>query len=98
MYKRQLFDLEDYSAQNYICQLVDSIHLYGAKATGYLMSDPGWMYEDGKVPPLADGSMPMPPLPGMGDRDVYKRQPVHSLGGVNIVRRNVKPGVRRWWK
>lgn len=63
-----LFDLSDYSAQNYICQLVDSIHLYGAKANGYLMADPGWMYADGKVPPLPDGSMPLPPLPGMGDR------------------------------
>jgi 2,4-dienoyl-CoA reductase-like NADH-dependent reductase (Old Yellow Enzyme family)/thioredoxin reductase len=61
-----LFELNDPSAQNYICQLVDAIHLYGAKATGYLMQDPGWMYEDGKVPPLPDGSLPPFLTPGTG--------------------------------
>ena len=45
--------MNDYSAQNYICQLLDAIHFYGAKATGYLMADPGWMYPDGKMPPMA---------------------------------------------
>ena len=57
-----LFDLSDYTCQNYMCQLVDAIHFYGSKATAYLMSDPGWMYPDGKVPPMPDG-MPLPPMP-----------------------------------
>ena len=63
-----LFDLSDYTAQNYMCQLLDAIHFYGSKATAYLMSDPGWMYPDGKVPPMPDG-MPLPPMPGMGPRE-----------------------------
>ena len=29
-----LFDLQDYTAQNYFCQLLDAIHFYGAKANG----------------------------------------------------------------
>ena len=64
-----LFDLNDYSAQNYICQLLDAIHFYGAKATGYLMADPGWMYPDGKMPPMPDGGMALPPMPGMGTKE-----------------------------
>ena len=64
-----LFDLNDYSAQNYICQLLDAIHFYGAKATGYLMADPGWMYPDGKMPPMPDGGMALPPMPGMGPKE-----------------------------
>lgn len=63
-----LFDISDYSCQNYMCQLLDAIHFYGARATGYLMADPGWMYPDGKVPPMPEG-MPMPPMPGMGPRE-----------------------------
>ncbi|MBP1736469.1 MAG: FAD-dependent oxidoreductase [Oscillospiraceae bacterium] len=55
-----LFDIEDYTCQNYLCQLVDSVHFYGAKITGYLMSSPGWFFPDGKPPK----DMPMPPLPG----------------------------------
>ena len=45
-----LFDLNDASCQNYLCQLLDGIHFYGAKATGYLMADPGWMFA-AKCPP-----------------------------------------------
>lgn len=64
-----LFDLQNYSAQNYFCQLLDSIHFYGAKANGYLMADPGWFYADGKQPAGPDGMPPMPPMPGMGGRE-----------------------------
>lgn len=56
-----LFDLGDASCQNYLCQLLDAIHFFGARATGYLMADPGWMYPDGKAPAGA-----MPPMPPMG--------------------------------
>ena len=60
-----LFNLEDYTCQNYMCQLLDAIHLYGSKATAYLMADPGWMYRDGKVPPPEPGEAPkLPPMPG----------------------------------
>ena len=57
-----LFDLQDGTAQNYFCQLLDAIHFYGAKATGYLMADPNWFFPDGKRPE----GMPMPPMPPMG--------------------------------
>lgn len=53
-----LFDLQDYTAQNYFCQLLDAIHFYGAKANGYLMADPGWFYPDGKQPVGPDGMAP----------------------------------------
>ena len=59
-----LFDINDATCQNYMCQLLDAIHFYGAKATGYLMADPGWMYPDGKVPAGPDGMPPMPPFGG----------------------------------
>jgi 2,4-dienoyl-CoA reductase-like NADH-dependent reductase (Old Yellow Enzyme family)/thioredoxin reductase len=55
-----LFDINDYTCQNYICQLVDAIHFHGAKATGYLMANPGWFYPKGEMPK----DMPMPPMPG----------------------------------
>ena len=64
-----LFDLQDYTAQNYFCQLLDAIHFYGAKANGYLMADPGWFYPDGKQPAGPDGMPPLPPMPGMGPRE-----------------------------
>jgi 2,4-dienoyl-CoA reductase-like NADH-dependent reductase (Old Yellow Enzyme family)/thioredoxin reductase len=54
-----LYDLNNDSAQNYLCQLVDAIHFYGAKATGYLMADPGWFFPDGKIP--EDAPPPMMP-------------------------------------
>ena len=59
-----LYDLNDASCQNYLCQLLDGIHFYGAKATGYLMADPGWMFADGKVPAGPDGTPPLPPFGG----------------------------------
>lgn len=64
-----LFDLQDCTAQNYFCQLLDAIHFYGAKANGYLMADPGWFYPDGKQPAGPDGMPPMPPMPGMGPKE-----------------------------
>ena len=62
-----LYDINDYSCQNYLCQLIDSMHFYGAKANGYIMSDPGWLYKDGKMPPPGspDGPDAPPPMPGM---------------------------------
>lgn len=62
-----LFDLSDGTCQNYLCQLLDAIHFYGAKATGYLMADPGWMYADGKMP--AGAAPPMPPMDGPREPD-----------------------------
>lgn len=59
-----LYDINDSTCQNYMCQLIDGIHFYGAKATAYLMADPGWMYKDGKVPPMPEGGPAMPPLDG----------------------------------
>jgi 2,4-dienoyl-CoA reductase-like NADH-dependent reductase (Old Yellow Enzyme family)/thioredoxin reductase len=59
-----LYDLNNDSAQNYLCQLVDSIHFYGAKATGYLMADPGWFFPDGKPPEGA----PPPMMPNFGPK------------------------------
>lgn len=61
-----LFDINDYTAQNYFCQLIDSIHFYGGKATGYIMSSPDWFYKDGQVPPPPGD---MPPMPGMGEME-----------------------------
>lgn len=53
-----LFELDDYGAQNYICQLVDAIHFYGAKATAYMMSNPSWMYGEGNPPPVLNVTKP----------------------------------------
>lgn len=58
-----LFDLEDSTAQNYFCQLVDSIHFYGAKATGYLMGGPEWF---ASREPAFEDNPPPPPMPPMG--------------------------------
>lgn len=68
-----LFDLNDSTCQNYLCQLVDAIHFYGAKATGYLMADPGWFYADGKVPAGSGGMPPMggPREPACSETDRY---------------------------
>ncbi len=33
-----LFDLNDANAQDYFCKLIDAIHFYGAKTSGYIMS------------------------------------------------------------
>ncbi|MBP2651324.1 MAG: FAD-dependent oxidoreductase [Firmicutes bacterium] len=33
-----MVDLRDYSCQNYLCQMVDALHFYGALAVGYLNS------------------------------------------------------------
>ena len=63
-----LFDLQDFSAQNYFCQLIDAIHFYGAKATAYLMSDPGWFFPEGNPPRSPAGAPPMPPMPPSMDR------------------------------
>lgn len=65
-----LFNIEDYSCQNYMCQLLDGIHFYGSKATGYLMADPGWFFPGGHMPPLKPGEEPnLPPMPGMGPKE-----------------------------
>ena len=64
-----LFDLQNATAQNYFCQLLDAVHFYGAKANGYLMADPGWFYPGGKQPAGPDGMPPMPPMPGMGPKE-----------------------------
>lgn len=37
-----LFDLTDANAQDYMCKLIDAIHFYGAKTSGYIMS-PAYM-------------------------------------------------------
>lgn len=71
-----LFDLSDGTCQNYLCQLIDAIHFYGAKATGYLMADPGWMYADGKVP--AGGMPPMPPMGGPREPDCSETDKLRS--------------------
>lgn len=58
-----LFDIEDAGCQNYMCQLIDTIHFYGSKATAYLMPDSSWFYPDGKLPAGMDGGMPPPMEP-----------------------------------
>lgn len=55
-----LFDMEDATCQNYLCQLIDAVHFYGSKATAYLMPDSSWFYPDGKRPGPPEG-MPPPP-------------------------------------
>ncbi len=49
-------DMDDATAQNYLCQLIDAIHFYGSKACGYIMPGTADM---GVMPP------PPPPMPGM---------------------------------
>ena len=59
-----LFDIEDYSAQNYMCQMIDAIHFYGAKATAALQFNEDWLYPNGKRPEGAKGGFgPMPDMP-----------------------------------
>lgn len=68
-----MIDMKDTTCQNYLCQLVDAIHYYGAKAMGYLptpdigMLPPREDDEDEKPPKPSMGNVPpMPPMPSMG--------------------------------
>lgn len=63
-----MLDMDDPTAQNYICQLLDAIHFYGAKANGYIMNPssvsmtgPG---PDGPGGPGAPEFFEPPGLPG----------------------------------
>ena len=52
-----LFDVEDYSAQNYFCQLIDAIHFYGSKANANLRIDMDAVYpRQGGMPPMPEMS------------------------------------------
>lgn len=51
-----MLDMNDYTSQNYLCQLLDAIHFYGSKAMAYLNA------------PMLQGSAPGPkPGPGAPD-------------------------------
>lgn len=63
-----IFDAEDYSAQNYLCQTIDAIHFYGASATACLQFQDRWLYPDGIKPEGQDESAP-PPMPGPAERE-----------------------------
>lgn len=76
-----LYDLSDGCAQNYLCQLIDAIHFHGAKATGYLMADPGWFYEDGVAPPGQAPPFPQDGPPRIPDSsETEKRLTAESQG------------------
>ncbi len=64
-----LYDIENGTCQNYLCQLIDAIHFYGAKANGYIMADPAWLSPDGEKP-----EPPMGPPPGMGPKEPESTQ------------------------
>ena len=65
-----LFEIEDYTCQNYLCQLIDAIHFYGARATGYIMCENDWIFKDGKRPQPKPGEEPnLPPMPGFGPKE-----------------------------
>ena len=54
-------DMDDATAQNYLCQLIDAIHFYGSKACGYIMPGTDYMGVTPAPPP------PMPGMPGYED-------------------------------
>ena len=53
-----MMDMYDPGCQNYLCQTIDAIHYYGAKAMAYLPTP-----DAGMRPPEGDGP-PLPPPPG----------------------------------
>lgn len=58
-----LFDLNDANAQDYFCKLIDAIHFYGAKVSGYIMS-PANMQGGMGMPSGAPGGPGGPGEPG----------------------------------
>lgn len=56
-----MLEMNEPIAQNYICQLIDAIHFYGAKASGYIMMPAGFRL-GGKPPTGGKGEMPEGPM------------------------------------
>ncbi len=57
-----MYELDDASCQNYMCQLIDAIHCYGSKVTGYIMG-PVDKSLGPELPPMPIGGQFAPPSP-----------------------------------
>ena len=57
-----MYELDDATCQNYICQLIDAIHCYGSKVTGYIMG-PVDKKLGPELPPAPIGGQFAPPPP-----------------------------------
>lgn len=65
-----MYELDDPTCQNYMCQLIDAVHCYGSKVTGYIMSP---------VSPELNPMLPPPPMDGApGDGKPEFLPPVHD--------------------
>lgn len=52
-----MYELDDPTCQNYMCQLIDGVHCYGSKVIGYIMGPAGDM-PGGHEPPVPMGNRP----------------------------------------
>ena len=57
-----MYELDDATCQNYMCQLIDAIHCYGSKVTGYIMG-PVDKSLGPQLPPMPIGGEFAPPPP-----------------------------------
>ena len=57
-----MYELDDATCQNYMCQLIDAIHCYGSKVTGYIMG-PVDKKLGPELPPMPIGGQFAPPPP-----------------------------------
>ncbi len=57
-----MYELDDASCQNYMCQLIDAIHCYNTKVTGYIMG-PVDRSLGPELPPMPVGGQFAPPPP-----------------------------------
>lgn len=57
-----MYELDDATCQNYMCQLIDAIHCYGTKVTGYIMG-PVDKKLGPELPPAPIGGQFAPPPP-----------------------------------
>ena len=56
-----MYELEDATCQNYMCQLIDDVHCYGSKVIGYIMNPVGKMLGSGEPPKPAEPPGAPPP-------------------------------------
>ena len=71
-----MVDMYDPGCQNYLCQMIDAIHYYGAKVMAYLPTpDVGMRPPEGEGPPPPPGDAPPPPMPPGADITVDNMTP-----------------------
>ncbi|MGI5936494.1 MAG: FAD-dependent oxidoreductase [Oscillospiraceae bacterium] len=75
-----MLEMDEPIAQNYICQLIDAIHFYGAKANAYIMAPAAFRL--GGPPPMGEegpGGMDMPDGPMEPDYTMMTRNEMDAF-------------------